>query len=286
MSLTYRDTVLITAPALNNLLKTQHSVSILAVRSDDSICPRPYETAPRIPGAQETSLAKDFSAPSHPQNGSRPLPDLAELQKTVRQLGLTRECTIIVYDHDGNLQAARAWWVLRWAGFSNVFMLDGGFQAWFEQGFPVTYDRPQPPEHSDETILTGQMPVMSAESAADLARTGVLLDSRINVNYKGGVTPPGAPRRGHIPGAHNRPAPDNLAESGAFLETEALRALYAAHGVDGTQSVGVYCGAGVSAAHNVAVLMILGIEAPMYPGSWSAWISDQERPVATGNEPG
>lgn len=286
MSDAHRGTVLITAVALNTLLVEQKPVSVLAVRSDDTSCPRPYATASRIPGAIDTNMAEDFAAPSHPLNGSRPLPDPSQLEQTVRRLGLTRSTPIVVYDHDGNLQAARAWWVLRWAGFTNVRMLDGGFKAWTDQGFSIAHTQPLAPTPSHENIQIGQMPVMDADTAAQLARNGILLDSRIRANYRGGATPANLPRRGHIPGAYNLPASDNLADNGHFLDMETLRTRYTSLGVDRTRPVGVYCGAGVSAAHNVAALMMLGIAAPMYPGSWSAWISDPSRPVAIGDMPG
>lgn len=286
MTHTQRDAVLISATALNTLLTGQQTVSILAVRSDDTSCPRPYKIAPRIPGAIDTNMAEDFAAPSHPLNGSRPLPEHTQLEQTIRRLGLKRDNPIVVYDHDSNLQAARVWWVLRWAGFKNVRMLDGGFKAWSDIALPISHMPPPIPTPSEESIHIGQMPVMDADAAAQLARNGILLDSRIQTNYIGGVTPAGLPRRGHIPGAHSLPAPDNLAENGQFLDQETLRALYISRGVKNAYPVGVYCGAGVSAAHNVAALMMLGITAPMYPGSWSAWISDPARPVATGDMPG
>jgi len=114
----------------------------------------------------------------------------------------------------------------------------------------------------------------------------VLLDSRIRPNYIGAAVPPGTPPRGHIPGALSAPAADNLTEPGPFAEAETLRHLYAALGADGSRPVGVYCGAGISAALDVAALATLGIEAAMYPGSWSAWSADPARPVMVGGVPG
>ncbi|AFW00717.1 thiosulfate sulfurtransferase [Gluconobacter oxydans] len=280
----FRNTVLITAAELKAARSAGTLLSILAVRSEDSSCSRPFSEAPRIPGALDTSMELHFAAPSHPQNGVRPLPNLKQLEHTIQKLGLNRQDAIVVYDHDGNLQAARVWWVLRWAGFKTVFMLDGGFQAWATAGFPISHTEPPPPASSNEMIEPGNLPQLDADSAAFLGRNGILIDSRIAPNFKGGITPAGASRRGHIPGAHNIPAPDNLTADGFFRDLDTLRAQYAAIGADGSRPVGVYCGAGVSAAHDVAVLMMLGIEAPMYPGSWSAWISDPERPVEIGDK--
>ncbi|GBQ67088.1 rhodanese-related sulfurtransferase [Ameyamaea chiangmaiensis NBRC 103196] len=281
-----REDVLISASALAGLLASDQAPSVLAIRSPDTVCPRPFQAAPRIPGAQDAEMTVDFASPSHPRDGARPLPDVAALQETVRRLGLRKNRAIVVYDHDGNLMAARAWWVLRWAGFTRVVMLDGGFEAWASAGCAVVTEASPPPVPSDVAIQPGGMPELDADSAARLARSGVLLDTRIAPNYRGGDVPPGTPARGHIPGAINVPAPDTLTPDGHFADLATLRSLYAATGADGNRPVGVYCGAGVSAAHTVAALMMLGIDAPMYPGSWSAWSADPSRPVATGPEPG
>lgn len=281
-----REDVLISASTLAALLETDQTLSVLAIRSPDTACPRPFQSTPRLPGAQDADMTVDFAGPSHPQHGSRPLPDISMLQETVRRLGLRKDRLVVVYDHDGNLLAARAWWVLRWAGFERVVMLDGGFAAWASAGGAVVTEAPPPPASSNVLVHPGGMPELNADSAALLARTGVLLDTRIAPNYRGGDVPAGVPARGHIPGAINVPAPDNLTLDGHFADLVTLRSLYAATGADGRRPVGVYCGAGVSAAHAVAALMMLGIDAPMYPGSWSSWSADPLRPVAIGPEPG
>lgn len=281
-----REDVLISASTLAQLLEADQALFVLAIRSPDTTCPRPFESAPRLPGAQDADMTVDFAAPSHPQHGSRPLPDVAMLQETVRRLGLCKDRLVVVYDHDGNLLAARVWWVLRWAGFERVVMLDGGFAAWASAGGPIVTEVPPPPASSNVSVHPGGMPELDADSAARLARAGVLLDTRIAPNYCGGDVPAGSPARGHIPGAVNVPAPDNLTPDGHFSDFVTLRSLYTATGADGSRPVGVYCGAGVSAAHTVAALMMLGIDAPMYAGSWSAWSADPCRPVAIGPEPG
>jgi thiosulfate/3-mercaptopyruvate sulfurtransferase len=192
---------------------------------------------------------------------------------------------VVVYDHDGNLQAGRAWWVLRWLGV-DTRLLDGGFAAWQRAGLPVVHAPPATPEAGDVAVRPGGLGILDAEAAAGLARTGVLLDSRMHANYLGAPTLPGERGRGHIPGALSLPAADNLDAAGCFADSARLRARYASLGADGSRSIGVYCGAGVSAAHNVAALAILGLSASMYPGSWSAWSADLGLPVAIGPEPG
>jgi thiosulfate/3-mercaptopyruvate sulfurtransferase len=272
-----RARVLVTTEALARL----DAVAILAIRN-----PRGDEAAtPRIPGAVDVDLPGELAAPGGGTRGSRPLPEIAELQRHARGWGLRQRQPAVVYDHDRGLVAGRAWWVLRWAGIADVRLLDGGFAAWVAAGLPVVH-RAAAPAPGDVVLSPGHMPVLDADGAASLARSGVLLDSRVRPNYIGGATPPGAPRRGHVPGAIGTPAADNFTEPGLFADAATLRHLYAAAGADGSRKVGVYCGAGISAAVNVAALASIGIEAAMYPGSWSAWSADPERPVMVGGLPG
>jgi thiosulfate/3-mercaptopyruvate sulfurtransferase len=272
-----RARVLITAADLARL----QGAAILAVR-----LPRGDESrTPRIAGAIDTDMGLDFSSPGGGTRGSRPLPDVAELQAKARGWGIRQGQTVVVYDHDRGLTAGRAWWVLRWAGIADVRLLDGGFAAWVAAGLPVVQGLPPAPPPGDVVLSPGHMGVLDADGAAALARTGVLLDSRIRPNYVGAAVAPGQPKRGHIPGALSAPAIDNFTEPGPFAEPETLRHLYAALGADGSKPVGVYCGAGVSATLDIIALASLGIEAAMYPGSWSAWSADPARPAIVGGKP-
>ena len=283
---TPRDEVLIAADALAACMGAGDHVVILAIRSLDSTAPRPFATARRLPGALDATLAEDFADRSDPERGSRPLPSLDDFSRRVRAWGITSRSLVVVYDHDGNLQAARAWWVLRWAGVPRVRILDGGFQSWIRVGLDMTSVLPAVPVASHIVLVGDRMPQLDADRAAALARSGVLLDSRMVENYAGGASPPGAPRRGHIPGAVSLPAAANLDADGCFASPQVLRALYGRAGALNEVPNGVYCGAGVSAAHDVAALATLGVNAPMYVGSWSAWSADPQRPAAIGMEPG
>jgi thiosulfate/3-mercaptopyruvate sulfurtransferase len=272
-----RSRVLITPAALAAV----PGAAILCMRN-----PRGDETrTPRIPGAVDVDLPTELASPGGGTRGSRPLPEIGALQAHARTWGLRQRQTVVVYDHDRGLVAARGWWVLRWAGIADVRLLDGGFAAWFAAGLPVSHEAPAP-ARGDVTLSPGHMPVLDADGAAAIARSGVLLDSRIRPNYIGATVTPGQAPRGHIPGALSAPAADNLTEAGPFAEAETLRHLYAALGADGSRPIGVYCGAGISAAHDVLALASLGIEAAMYPGSWSAWSADPARPVVVGGLPG
>ena len=278
-----RAAVLITADALQARLADGAPTVILAVRGADSSAPRPEAAHPRLPGAIDAGLAEDFSAPTDPIEGSRPLPAPAALQLAVTRWGIDPGDLVVVYDHDGGLLAARAWWVLRWAGIE-VRLLDGGFAAWQAAGGALAMAPPPAPMSGAAIVTPGAMAVFPPERALSLGREGVLLDSRMAANYIGAAVAAGAPPRGHIPGAWNIPAADNLTADGRFADDAALHALYAPTGALGDGPVGVYCGAGVSAAHDVLALALLGIDAAMYPGSWSAWISNPVRPVVVGPE--
>ena len=280
-----RQSVLLTPRQLQALQQVHEDITLLAVQSIN-----PYSGAQsirevRITGAIDTEAYTDFASSPTPTSGQRPLPAIAELQAAARRWGLRAESTIVVYDSDRNMTAARAWWVLRWAGLPDVRVLDGGLPAWRAAGLPVTQEVATP-RPSSIVLSAGHMPELDADGAARLAREAVLLDARIRPNYVGGATAPGQPRRGHIPGAISAPAPDNVTDYGNFADSDALREIYRVLGADGSRPVGVYCGAGMSAAHSVLALAAIGVAAAMYPGSWSQWITDPARPAAIGGEPG
>jgi thiosulfate/3-mercaptopyruvate sulfurtransferase len=285
MSSDVRSKVLLTPAQLNSMMDAGADVIVLAVQSIN-----PYTGAAsirdvRVPGAIDTEAYEDFQSPSSKEAGARPLPGIAALQEKARRWGLRPEATIVVYDSDRSMVAARAWWVLRWAGLPDVRVLDGGMPAWLAAGLPVDR-RAGVATPSDIVLSAGHMPEIDAGAAESLARSGVLLDGRIRPNYVGGPTPDGAPARGHIPGAISTPAPDNVTDYGNFADDVALEAIYAAVGADGTKPVGAYCGAGMSAAHTVLALAAIGIDAALYVGSWSQWAADPRRPVARGGLPG
>ncbi|MGF7237752.1 MAG: DUF898 family protein, partial [Frankia sp.] len=181
----------------------------------------------------------------------------------------------------------RAWWLWLWAGVTDVRILDGGLAAWNGAGFPLeSGDRDVRP--GDVVLDAGHLPVLTADEASALAREGVLLDARAGERYRGEVEPIDS-RAGHIAGAVSAPTAGNLTASGTFAPTAGLRARFAALGVTadpGGPPVGVYCGSGVTAAHEIAALRAAGIDAALFPGSWSAWSADPRREIATGPEPG
>ncbi|MFC7582589.1 sulfurtransferase [Nonomuraea antimicrobica] len=185
---------------------------------------------------------------------------------------------VVIYDAVGNLAAARAWWLLRWAGLRDVRLLDGGLAAWTAAGHPLEPGEVVP-EPGNVVLGSGGLPVLDADGAAALAVRGVLLDARAGERYRGETEPVDA-RAGHIPGAVSAPTGENLAPDQRFRPAPELAARYLDLGVTAGSEIGVYCGSGVTAAHTVYALEQIGVRAALYAGSWSQWSSDATRPVA------
>ena len=237
-----------------------------------------------LPGAVFVDLDRDLAAPPGPA-GRHPLPDPAAFQAAMRAAGVRRDRPVVVYDDSDAMSAARGWWTLRYFGHPDVRVLDGGYRAWAEAGLPVSTDEPAPAP-GDFTAEPGQMPVLDAAGAQETARTGLLLDARAEERYRG-ETEPVDPVAGHIPGAVSAPTAGNVNPDGTFSDPAGLAARFAALGADpgsGTP-VGSYCGSGVTAAHEVFALALAGLPAALYVGSWSNWVTDPSRPVATGAGP-
>ncbi len=238
-----------------------------------------------IPGAIFIDLEADLAAAPGP-GGRHPLPAAEHFTASMRAAGVDMGRGVVVSDAGPSLSAARAWWLLRYFGHPSVAVLDGGFAAWRRAGLPVARASAAAPGPApgvpagDFEARPGSMAVLDADGAGALAAVGVLLDARAAERFRG-ESEPMDPVAGHIPGARNRPAALNVDESGRFLTRSALRRAFGELGVDDTVAVGAYCGSGVTAAHEVLALEIAGYEAALYPGSWSEWITDPARPVAT-----
>jgi thiosulfate/3-mercaptopyruvate sulfurtransferase len=279
-----RKSVLLMPAQLQDMRASGTDVTVLAVHSINPYTGQASFKGQRIEGAVDTQAYSDFQSPASAEGGQRPLPDIAILQEKARAWGLRPESTIVIYDADRSMTAARAWWVLRWAGLPDVRVLDGGFPAWTAAGLPVS-ELVSTPVASKIALTSGHMAEIGPDEALRLAVDGLLLDARIRPNYIGGPAAAGQPPRGHIPHAISAPAPDNVTDYGNFTDSATLTEMYRALGADGRKPVGVYCGAGMSAAHTVLALAAIGIDAAMYPGSWSAWVSEPSRPVVSGAHP-
>ncbi|MDN4611120.1 sulfurtransferase [Arthrobacter burdickii] len=235
--------------------------------------------AAHIPGAVYVDLETQLCAPGGPGLGRHPLPDADALQEAARQWGLDDGDTVVAYDDSGNLAAARLWWLLRDAGFASVRLLDGGLTAWRAAGFDV--------EGGEERhcvgnvhLSTGHMPVVSIPDLLEPSGVDVLLDARAGERFRGEQEPVD-PQAGHVPGAVSAPTTDNLGDDRRFRPVEELRSRFASLGADRGR-VAVYCGSGITAAHEIAALEIAGIDAALFPGSWSQWSTTQGLPVVTG----
>ncbi|TQM62814.1 sulfurtransferase [Humibacillus xanthopallidus] len=237
--------------------------------------------AGHVPGAFFVDLDTELAAPAG-AGGRHPLPDPLVVQAMLRRAGITPSTRVVVYDGKESYAAARAWWVLRWAGVSDVRVLDGGYAAWLAAGLPVSTETPAD-RGGDIEVRPGALPTLDAGAAARVAREGLLLDVRAPERYAG-ETEPIDPVAGHIPGAVNSPTTAWLTPDGTFRRD--LAEHWAAVRGERGGEVGVYCGSGVTAAHHLLALAELGVDATLYPGSWSEWIRDPSRPVATGPHPG
>jgi thiosulfate/3-mercaptopyruvate sulfurtransferase len=235
--------------------------------------------AAHLPGAAYVDLDAELAGPPGPR-GRHPLPDPAVVQAALRRAGVDQDSRVVVYDQGPSFAAARAWWVLRWAGVADVRVLDGGLAAWLAVDGPTTSDVPAP-RAGGFTVRPGSVPVLDADTAAQVAREGVLVDARAAERYAG-LTEPIDPVAGHIPGAVNAPTTENARPDGTFLDAAELRDRFSALGLgDHDSAVGVYCGSGVTAAHALLAMHEAGIDASLYVGSWSEWVADPTRPVAT-----
>jgi thiosulfate/3-mercaptopyruvate sulfurtransferase len=241
--------------------------------------------AGHIPTAVYVDLEHELSAPASAEGGRHPLPDPAGLEAAARRWGVRRGGATVVYDDNAGMSAARAWWLLRWAGVEDVTMLDGGLRAWTASGRALATGETTAAAPGDVVLHAGALAVVGIDDAAELARRGLLLDARAGERYRGEVEPVD-PRAGHIPGAVSAPTSENVGADSRFLDAAALRARFESLGAAPGTAIGVYCGSGVSATHEIAALALAGYHAALFPGSWSAWSADPARPAAAGAERG
>lgn len=241
-----------------------------------------------IPGAVYAHLDEDLSGVIVPGvTGRHPLPEPETFAKTLGEWGISSGVQVVAYDSMGGAIASRLWWMLRQLGHDDVAVLDGGWASWAQGDYPVCggMEKREPRTFVPHPRAGGA--VTTEEVHSHLRTPGmVLIDVRAPERYRGEEEPID-PVAGHIPGAVSAPYADNLRADGRFRSVEELRALYD-HLLAGTdiEDVVFYCGSGVTSNHSLLALAHIGMEgAKLYAGSWSQWIADPERPVATGPNP-
>ncbi|MFF2885989.1 sulfurtransferase [Paenibacillus sp. NPDC057967] len=241
-----------------------------------------YE-ASHIPGAVYLDLEKDLSAPVDEHGGRHPLPDIFDLTVALSRAGIGNETKVVAYDDQGGAMASRLWWLLKYLGHEQVYVMDEGFAVWTNAGYPVTDEIVEPTPTKFLAIVEHTMLVEMDQVQELLGRDGVtLIDSREAPRYRGEVEPIDRVA-GHIPGAINRFWKDGLTASGSWKDGAEQAERFA--DLDKNRELIVYCGSGVTATPNVIALQEAGFtNVRLYAGSWSDWISYSENPVAVGEE--
>ena len=238
-----------------------------------------------IPGALYLHLDRDLSSPISSHSGRHPLPDPAGFARRIGSLGAGAGMQLVAYDQGNGAYAARFWWLARWIGVRNVAVLDGGIAAWRAAGLPLENAvRTPPPRDLPVTLQAGA--ALTSEQVDELRqRPGTLLvDARATDRFAG-RNESIDPVAGHVPGARNLPFGGNLGADGRFLSPDALRRRWnLLLGSQPPSALVAMCGSGVTACQNLLALEHAGLGgARLYPGSWSEWIRDARRPIATGS---
>lgn len=270
---------LISVAELREAIDSENPPKILDVRWKLGGPPGASEYARgHIPTAVYVDLDSELAKHGAPIDGRHPIPDRADLESAAQRWGLNNGDSVVVYDDAFGMSAARAWWLLRYAGVNDVRVLDGGYAAWLARAAPLSTDDVRP-ARGNILLRYGSLLTVDADGAARVARAGVLLDARAAERYRGEIEPID-PRAGHIPGATSAPTAENLDAAGLMLAPELLAARFSNLGITDQTRVGVYCGSGVTAAHEALAMVVAGLPMPaLYPGSFSAWSNDPVREV-------
>lgn len=241
--------------------------------------------AGHIPSAVYAHLDDDLAAPETSASGRHPLPSADDFVATLRRWGISNDTQVVVYDDASGGLAARLWWMLRWLGHSRVALLDGGFAAWREADGPISVDTPEPAPGSFVGQPDDGMTIDVRELEQRLAADGsfLLVDARDAARFRGEVEPIDNVA-GHVPGSRNLPFSDYLDGAGRWLAADALATAWEPLPVsDRAREWAVMCGSGVTACHLALSAAVLGLPEPrLFAGSWSEWIRDPGRSVATG----
>jgi thiosulfate/3-mercaptopyruvate sulfurtransferase len=271
---------LIDAARLNDMLAGSHPPVVLDIRwtlqggADAGGYARGH-----IPGARFLHMERELSG-TPGAAGRHPLPGGEEFAEAIQRAGVNGDSVVVCYDDGPGLAASRAWWLLRHFGHRDAYVLDGGLAAWTAAGYPLSTDEPQV-SAGDFTLGETLAPAIDSDEVLDAAQEGTLLDARDVERFQGNIEPVDKVA-GHIPGAVSAPTAANTGPDGRMRPAEELRERFEGLGVSSDKPVTVYCGSGISAAHEILALESAGYAAALYPGSWSHWIENPANPVETG----
>jgi thiosulfate/3-mercaptopyruvate sulfurtransferase len=241
--------------------------------------------AGHIPGARYANLDDDLSGAKTPASGRHPLPDPDDLAASLGRLGIDADNYVVAYDDASGAVAARLWWLLRWLGHTETAVLDGGISAWLKTGGGLETGNPPWPKRAYRARARRAGWVVETDTLeAELKAGAVLLDARSRERYQG-VREPIDPIAGHVPGAVNLPFSEVLSSERTFLPRARLREVFGARGA-AERGLIAMCGSGVTACQLLLAMEVAGLRpGKLYAGSWSEWIRDPRRPVATGEKP-
>jgi thiosulfate/3-mercaptopyruvate sulfurtransferase len=278
--------ILISAEKLDELIKAENCV-LVDCRFDfsDREGGRSKWLSGHIPGARYAHLDDDLASPINEQSGRHPLPGTEAFANFLGSIGWRPGMLLVAYDHGSNAFSGRLWWLMKYFGVGPAALLDGGIAAWNAAGLPLESGRPESRETPPPDLLPHAEMVVSTDEVLASLESGdmLLIDARAEKRFVGEFEPLDT-KSGHIPGAVNRNMDLNLGEDSRFLEPDRLRSEFEAL-LNGrsTDAVVHSCGSGVTACHNLIAMELAGLgPTRVYAGSWSEWIRDDSRPIATG----
>ncbi|WP_448852667.1 sulfurtransferase [Corynebacterium sp. 335C] len=272
-------TLSLSARELRDLIQAGKRIVVLDTRWSMDRSAYDLYTMAHIPLAMYCDPEFDLAGIPGREFGRNPLPDVEQIERAVRRWGLTKGQTVVVYDGGSGLFAARAWWILRWAGVEDVRVLDGGLPAWEKAGFQVA-GGPGSLRHSGAMDVTvGHMPTVEVDEVATWPEHGILVDAREPSRYDG-IRERLDLQAGHIPGAVNIPV-KHLHVDGLMRSPEEIRENLASFGIEDGSKVAVYSGSGLHSALFIAAMHHAGVPgASLFVGGWSMWAGDPKRPIA------
>lgn len=230
--------------------------------------------AGHIPGAYFVDMESDLTGDKQEHGGRHPIPDLDEFERKMSSIGIEKGKTVVAYDDDLS-GASRLWWLLNYFGHSDVYVLNGGVGKWIEEGRGISIELPKLRNSRFKSSVNHNL-LYDVHSLRLNRESQVVIDSRAPERYAGKHEPIDF-KAGHIPGAVNIFYKDTMEPDGKMRDKDELRRIYRSVGSNPV----IYCGSGITSCVNVLGLAVIGIEARLYSGSWSDWISYPENEIET-----